>query len=150
MREEREQAFYEALGHIIKVMRTDLELDRKDLAERADISYSYLAAIENGQKRPSSTVLVSIAEALGLSTGRLFETAEQRVRGDRVSREYPGWLAGERGGPAAPAPQAMNYMRAAPPSRGSFTEELAEVAEELDEGDRRVLLDLAKKLAGRD
>jgi len=149
MREEREQAFYEAIGHIIKVRRTDLEMDRKELADRADISYSYLAAIENGHKRPSSTVLLSLAEALGLTPSGLFETAERRLRGERpVTQEYPGWLVAGAEVPAAPSAQ-LAYMRAAPLSPKSFTEELAGVAEDLDDRDKRVLLELARKMAGR-
>lgn len=68
--------FYEALGRAIKVHRARQDLDRKELAERAGVSYPYLAEIENGKKRASSRALVSIAEALGLLPHELLETAE--------------------------------------------------------------------------
>ena len=88
---EREHPeFYEALGRTVQVLRTDQGLDRRDLADRAGISYSYLAAIENGKKPPSSKVLFSIAGALGLLSHE-FEWA-RRLRGwahaefERLSR----------------------------------------------------------------
>ena len=59
-------AFVEALGRTIKVLRTDLGIDRRTLAQEAGISYSYLTEIENGNKPPSSSVLGPIASALGM------------------------------------------------------------------------------------
>ena len=47
-------AYSEALGRTIQVLRTELGVSRRDLADKADISYSYLSAIETGQKEPSS------------------------------------------------------------------------------------------------
>ena len=42
--------FAEALGRTIKVIRTDQGIERRELAERAGISYSYITEIENGQQ----------------------------------------------------------------------------------------------------
>ena len=39
-----------ALGHTIKVIRTDVGMSRRHLATQSGISYSYLSAIENGAK----------------------------------------------------------------------------------------------------
>jgi transcriptional regulator with XRE-family HTH domain len=152
--------FYDALGHTIKVARTDLGIDRKELAETAGISYSYLAAIENGRKQPSSQVLLSIADALGLRTHQLLESAEgRRERSLRATEEYPSWLVGRppAGAGAArrptPAASAFDPGPSPPPTRGSttaaFLDELAELAAGIPEPDRRLLLDLARKLAGR-
>ena len=66
----------EGLGRAIKVRRTGLDLSRKELAERAGVSYSYLAEIEKGSKSPSSKKLGKIAEALGLALHQLLESAE--------------------------------------------------------------------------
>jgi transcriptional regulator with XRE-family HTH domain len=71
--------FAEALGRTIKVIRTDLGIERRDLAERAGISYSYITEIENGNKPPSSSVLGPIATALGLRMSQLIEAAEGRM-----------------------------------------------------------------------
>jgi transcriptional regulator with XRE-family HTH domain len=78
-------AFYEALGRAIQVHRARHGLDRKELARRAEVSYPYLSEIENGKKRPSSSAVLAIAEALGLRASELLEEAESLV-GDVVAR----------------------------------------------------------------
>ena len=143
------EGFYDALGHTIKVARTDLGIERAELAERAGISYSYLAAIENGQKQPSTEVLLALAEALGLRSHELLESAENRR--DRTmagTDEYPTWLSGK----PARAPMMAARMQApapTPPPREDFVEEMARLARRLSEEDKRVLLELARRLAGR-
>ena len=153
--------FYNALGHTIKVARTDLGIDRKALAEQAGISYSYLAAIENGQKQPSSQVLVVIAEALGLRTHELLESVEgRRDRNLAASEEYPGWLKGgvarrmpgrALGAPMAPMPAAsVQAPQSAAPlddSLDPFIAELERFARTLSDSDKQLLLEMARKLA---
>ncbi|NLO28592.1 MAG: helix-turn-helix transcriptional regulator [Actinobacteria bacterium] len=78
--------FTEALGRTIKVIRTDLGIERRDLAERAGISYSYITEIENGNKPPSSSVLGPIASALGLRMSQLIEAAEGRMETQGTER----------------------------------------------------------------
>jgi len=140
------EGFYDALGHTIKVARADLGIERAELAERAGISYSYLAAIENGQKQPSSQVLLALAEALGLRSHELLESAEnRRDRNLSANEEYPGWLSGK---PArAPMVAASMAAPAAPPLREDFVAELARLARGLSEEDKAVLVALARRLA---
>ena len=66
----------EAIGRAIKVFRTGRDISRRDLAERAGLSYSYLSEIENGTKQPSSKALSAIAEALDLPSYELMAAAE--------------------------------------------------------------------------
>jgi transcriptional regulator with XRE-family HTH domain len=70
-----------AMGRTIQVLRTSQGLSRRDLAQRASISYSYLSAIENGDKRPSSKILTLIANALRVHTHELMAAAEARAAG---------------------------------------------------------------------
>jgi transcriptional regulator with XRE-family HTH domain len=72
-------AWAEALGRSIKVIRTDLGISRRQLANLSSISYSYLSAIESGTKVPSSKILRVIAERLGLQTHELHAAAEMRL-----------------------------------------------------------------------
>ena len=72
-------AFARALGRTIKVIRTDIGIDRRTLAREAGISYSYLTEIENGNKPPSASVLGPIASALGMRMSRLIQEAEDRL-----------------------------------------------------------------------
>ena len=58
-----EAAFAKALARAIRVLRTELGMSRKELAERADLSYSYLSELENAAKQPSSWALRAVARA---------------------------------------------------------------------------------------
>ena len=172
-----EEEFSEALGRTIQVLRTDQGIDRKDLAESIGISYSYLAAIETGKKQPSSTVLLRIADALGLRSHELMQYAEHRV--DRQSArlsmrarqqvEAPATMAApSRRGPwfhgeavSAPPPltgessQAILYPsylaaeRPAPHRTQWFLERMANVAGDLTADDHELLVETARRLAER-
>ena len=74
-----EEGFLQGLGLAVQVLRTELGLGRKDLAERAGLSYSYLSEIENGAKQPSSKALILLAKALGLNLYQLIAAAEARM-----------------------------------------------------------------------
>lgn len=73
---KEDPAFYEALGRAIKVARAQFGMERKDLADRANVSYAYLSDIETGRGRPGSRSLLSIAEALGRTPSELMQEAE--------------------------------------------------------------------------
>lgn len=71
-----EPAYPEALGRTIRVYRAARDIARRELAEHAEISYSYLAEIEKGSKYPSARALHALAKALGLSPAELLTAAE--------------------------------------------------------------------------
>ena len=73
---KQEPEFYEGLGRAIKVARTAMGVERKDLAEAAGVSYAYLSDIETGRGRPGSRSFLAIAEALALSPSELMREAE--------------------------------------------------------------------------
>jgi len=78
------EAWAEALGHTIKVQRTDLGIGRRRLATISGISYSYLSAIENGNKVPSAKILRVLATRLEMQPHDLYAAAEARLaRGQR-------------------------------------------------------------------
>ena len=80
----------QALGHAIKVRRTDIGLTRQQLADAASISYSYLSAIENGAKAPSTKILRVIADRLGLEAKELLALVDERLeRGYEVEQPVP-------------------------------------------------------------
>ncbi len=68
-----------ALGHTIKVIRTDVGMSRRHLATQSGISYSYLSAIENGAKVPSAKILRVLAIRLGLQPHELYAATEARL-----------------------------------------------------------------------
>lgn len=161
---ERERPeFYEALGRTIQVLRTDQSLDRKDLADLAGISYSYLAAIENGKKPPSSRVLFAIARALGLHSHELLASVENRFQRRQASlppaprlaapSRRQAWFHGAGSPPpdrgeAPSAPPA--WLRPVPYSPAGFLMELDRLTRDLTDEDRDLVLGLARRLAGRE
>ena len=167
--ESQGTAFTDALGRTIQVIRTDQGLSRADLAKRAGISYSYLSAIENGSKPPSTKILTVIATALGIKTHVLLAATDARMERDQESD--PDW---ERAEDAAEAlerkdrrtweRQARDYgyltQRAATAFREDLQEatvarnpdaavELRELLYELSDEDVAFILEMARKLARR-
>jgi transcriptional regulator with XRE-family HTH domain len=66
-----------SLGRVVELRRTALGMKRRDLAERAQLSYPYISEIENGIKEPSAKALRQVAEALDLSVAELAALTER-------------------------------------------------------------------------
>jgi len=75
-------AFLAAYGAVVCQAREEYGLDRKDFALEAGISYSYLSAIESGQKLPSVAVQDAVAGALGIEASELLARANGEVEAD--------------------------------------------------------------------
>jgi len=110
--------FGDALGRTIRVLRIEQRIDRKELAQRADISYSYLSAIENGYKPPSTRVLYRIAEALGVPGDELLSATRERMETQSIIESMPPQQSAAA--PAAPPPpaeaaQSRSWFRSARP-----------------------------------
>ena len=58
----------------IKEKRERLGISQKELAEKADISQSFLCDIEQGRSKPSIDTAVKLADALSISDIKFFET----------------------------------------------------------------------------
>ena len=84
-------AFLAAYGAVVGQLREEHGLDRKELASVADISYSYLSAIESGQRLPSAAVQDALAGALGIEASDLLARANGEVETGPVPPpgEYP-------------------------------------------------------------
>ena len=59
---------YDSIGKNIKYYRKLRKLRQGDLAEKADLSTNYIGMVERGEKIPSVESLISIANALSIST----------------------------------------------------------------------------------
>ena len=57
----------------IKEKRERLGISQKELAEKADISQSFLCDIEQGRSKPSIDTALKIAEALNVADIKFFE-----------------------------------------------------------------------------
>jgi transcriptional regulator with XRE-family HTH domain len=71
-----------ALGAAIRTLRTRADLSQEELAQRAELEASALAAFEAGQVEPTWGDLRRLASALGTPLERLLEAAEELEWGD--------------------------------------------------------------------
>ena len=62
-----------ALGKNIKYLRFHKQFSQADLAEKADISITFLSNIERGLKFPKPDIISQIAEALEVEVFELFK-----------------------------------------------------------------------------
>jgi transcriptional regulator with XRE-family HTH domain len=62
-----------ALGRNIKFLRFRRQFSQADLAEKADISITYLSNIERGLKFPKADTLSQLAEGLDVEVYELFK-----------------------------------------------------------------------------
>ncbi len=68
-----------SIGKNIKNYRKEKIMTQKELAEKANISRSYLADVENGRYNPSLDVLNSIANSLGVKTSDLLDNENKDI-----------------------------------------------------------------------
>jgi transcriptional regulator with XRE-family HTH domain len=166
-----------ALGRTVRVYRAAQDMARRDLAERAGVSYSYLAEIEKGAKYPSSKALHAIAKALGLSPAELLTASETleapeeqiaiaareassiayqmspaepegaRARQQRWFHHQLPALAQKPG--RKPAQQDLRLHHDWDPKLDKVLAELRALLREMQPDDRQQLLELARRLAQR-
>ena len=67
----KERDLLSATGETLREVRKERGLTLRQVAEGAHVSVSYLAEIERSEKDPSSRVLESIAEGLGIEVSGL-------------------------------------------------------------------------------
>lgn len=77
MSDKERDAARVGLGRAIELRRVQLGYKRKDLAERASLSYPYISELEKGGKEPSAKALRQIAEALHLGVAELVALGEE-------------------------------------------------------------------------
>ena len=61
------------LGDTVKNLRNEMGLSQEALAERCDFDRTYISLIERGQRNPSLTNLIRLAEGLKVSTSDLIK-----------------------------------------------------------------------------
>ena len=68
----------ETLGNSLRYLRDQRGISLRALAERTDFSASFLSQIENGQCSPSISSMEKISNALGVTLGQFFLSANQQ------------------------------------------------------------------------
>ncbi|GHU62781.1 hypothetical protein FACS189445_5920 [Spirochaetia bacterium] len=72
------------LGKNIKVLRTRRGLSQADLAEKADMSITFLSTIERGIRFLQPDMMAKIANALGVELSQLFVTDLESGEGSEL------------------------------------------------------------------
>ena len=67
----RAPLFREALGAVLRALRTDSGRTLRDVADAARVSPGYLSELERGRKEASSELLAAISGALFVSLGEV-------------------------------------------------------------------------------
>jgi len=80
------------LGKNIKFFRLLRQFSQADLAEKANISVTFLSNIERGNNYPQAGTLCNIASVLGVEIWELFKETnsinEQKAIIDRISEDF--------------------------------------------------------------
>lgn len=63
------------LGTVIASFRKQKKIDQKELAEALGISVTYISLIENNRRKPSNSLLKSVADYFGIPVSILLFTA---------------------------------------------------------------------------
>jgi transcriptional regulator with XRE-family HTH domain len=150
-------AFLAAYGEQVSTAREQLGLDRREFADEAGISYSYLSAIESGQKFPSSSVQTAIAGALGVdpsdllarANGALSDAPAPEADMERAAMAFEPMraLRHERAEAWSARDLSPDYAERELSISGAAAELNALVAQMTGE-DRAILLSMARRLAG--
>ncbi|KFI86334.1 DNA binding protein [Bifidobacterium reuteri DSM 23975] len=69
--EAHDVSLREAIGHVLRDLRTRDRRTLREVSEKAGVSLGYLSEVERGQKEASSELLSSIADSLGVSTAQM-------------------------------------------------------------------------------
>lgn len=67
-----EQAVMRKLGVRVRQLRDERNVSQERLAELANIHRTYISSIERGQQNISLTILIRLADSLGVSLETLF------------------------------------------------------------------------------
>lgn len=73
------------LGEQLKRLRLERDLSQPALAHLAGLNYKYLGRVEKARANPSAAKLISLAGALGVTVGELFQSATPPDRQQRLS-----------------------------------------------------------------
>ena len=70
---------YKLVGERVRVQRRQQALTLEDLSELSGLHASYIGQIERGTKKSSLKTVAQLAQALGISPGKLFEAQAARA-----------------------------------------------------------------------
>lgn len=76
----RQPLLREAFGAVIRERRMDAGKTLRQVSADARMALGYLSEVERGQKEPSSEVLASLCDAMGMTMAQLLAGASARMQ----------------------------------------------------------------------
>jgi transcriptional regulator with XRE-family HTH domain len=77
----------EKLGQRISEIRKIKKITQEQLAEKTDLTVSYISKIEGGKRNPSFIAIHRIADGLGIKIYQLFTSLEPELMSDKTILE---------------------------------------------------------------
>jgi transcriptional regulator with XRE-family HTH domain len=69
----------EAFGAVVRDRRAELHLTQQALADACGLHRNYIGGIERGERNPSLTQIVRLADGLALRSGELLSRLDERL-----------------------------------------------------------------------
>lgn len=88
-----------AYGETIRRLRLERELSQEGLADLSDLDRTYVGGIERGERNPSLTNILRLADALGVPLSQIAASAETlvaRTRSPESRRNARGRASSKR------------------------------------------------------
>ena len=84
------------IGRRIRQRREFLRLTREQAAEKAEISFQFLAEIESGKKSMTTNTLAKLVPALGVSADYVLFGSDEGMQADQLQTMLAGLTVQER------------------------------------------------------
>lgn len=83
---------YKLIGIKIRERRSDKNMTQETLAEKSDLSVSYISNVETGKKKISLTAILKICAALDISLNALLFGNQDYVTEDTLTSDFDNLL----------------------------------------------------------
>ena len=121
------------IGDRLRALREDKKLSQGDIEKRTGLLRCYISRVENGHTVPAIETLEKMARALEVPLYQLFYDGEEPPK-------LPNLLKGKSSDENAWGSSGKD---------GRYLNKLRRVLSKTDEGNRRLVMHMAQKMAGR-
>jgi len=77
-----------AFGNAVREIRTQRAMSQEALADRCGLDRTYISGIERGERNPSLTNILKIADALGVRAAEINDRADAILAATKRSKKH--------------------------------------------------------------
>lgn len=77
-----------AFGNAVREIRTQRAMSQEALADRCGLDRTYISGIERGERNPSLTNILKIADALGVRAAEIHDRADAILAATKGSKKH--------------------------------------------------------------